>query len=69
MGDLKKFEAAPFEEAPREDVLEQQQEDQAPAAEDDQVPDEEDAPVPLEANEADAAEQRLEVGLDEDEYR
>lgn len=66
MGDLKKFEAAPFQEAPREDVLEQEEE-QAPEAE--EAAPEREAPVPLEANEADAAEQRLEVRLDEDEYR
>ncbi|GAA0948230.1 hypothetical protein [Actinocorallia libanotica] len=65
MGDLKKFEEAPFQEAPREDVLEQQEE-QTPEAE--EAPDR-DAPVPLEADEADTAEQRLEVRLDEDEYR
>lgn len=66
MGDLKKFEAAPFQEAPREDVLEQEEE-QAPEAEDQAAGGE--APVPLEADEADAADQLREVGLDEDEYR
>jgi hypothetical protein len=68
MGNLKNSEAAPFEEAPREDVLEQQEEQvpEAAAAED---PLEEDAPVPLEADEADTADQRREILLDEDEYR
>jgi hypothetical protein len=48
----------------------------APDSEDQQCADDADAPagkaptdLPLDVNEADAAEQRQEVGLDEDDYR